>query len=160
MSERTLSISGVMLTMNDIYAAGHTLTPEEAYHLNQTRAENCRNGFAAKVKEVVKEGVTPTEDQIKALQSAFATFATEYKFTMGGGRTVDPLQRECNRLAGIVVDGELAKLGKSKSAYVKTPEGKAKYDANIAKIAALDATLKKAKANLNEAAKLGASVEF
>lgn len=160
MSERTLTIAGAMLTMTRAFSAGHVLTEAEAYHLSQTLAENCRNGFASKVKAVVAAGAEATPEQTVALQKDFDKFVADYTFTMGGGRIVDPVEREANRLAGIIVDAQLAKLGKKKSVYLKDEEGKAKYAANIAKVAANPEVQSKAKKSVAEAAKLGASIEF
>lgn len=73
------------------YAAGHTLTDNEAAALNQTLHENLRNIWAPKVKSGLANGETP-----ETLQAKFDAYAADYQFgrrraPRGGSTGPDPV---------------------------------------------------------------------
>lgn len=158
---RNLTISGVIFKLDDPYAEGHTCSAEEARALNQTRAENIRNNFASTVKETLGEATEATDAQLAELQKKLTDYAKGYVFNAsGGGRAVDPIEKEARRLATAMVDAAMAKKGIAKSTYLKEQANKDKYAANVSALAATDGVLAKAKAAVKEMAKLSEGVAF
>lgn len=104
---RTLTIAEQKFEVgDDPYTAGHQITEAEAKVLNQTRAENMGNNLRAAVKAAIEKG----EDALALVTD----YASKYTFAMGGSsRTpVDPLERECLKVAREAVRDALAEQGK------------------------------------------------
>jgi hypothetical protein len=85
-------------------AVGYTLQDEgEAAALRQTKVENLRNNFATKVKAAMNGSTELAPEALSELQSAFATYATEYKFGVRAAgepkQKLDPITREMLKLA-------------------------------------------------------------
>jgi hypothetical protein len=83
---------------------GYTLQEEgEVHALRQTKLENLRNNFAAKVKAKLNGAETIPDDDLAALQSEFGEYAVAYKFGLrapGEARQkLDPVTREMLKLA-------------------------------------------------------------
>lgn len=101
---RQITIQGLIFEVDDKYAEGHSVTANEASALNQTRAENLRNNFAAKVKEAkdeVGEGNELSDKDVATLRAEFTKLVEAYEFGIRGGgvRITDPVQKEARRLA-------------------------------------------------------------
>lgn len=106
----TITIAGKEFTIPQPYAAGHTLTANEASSLNQTFAENVRNNLAKKVKEQTEVG---SFDQ-QVFQGTVDDYANNYEFgvrTGGGGRTSDPVMAEALDIARELVRKAIVKAG-------------------------------------------------
>jgi ribosomal protein L16 Arg81 hydroxylase len=103
---QTITISGKQFNVAPRYAAGHTLTENEAQALNQTMFENLRNNFATKAKE-------------GASQEDFDTYAASYQFGVrtGGGSRQDPVRAEAMSLARDQVKAVIKAAGKNLSDY-------------------------------------------
>lgn len=115
----SILIQGVMFPVKAPYAEGHPLTAGEASQLNQVLAENLRNNFAGKVKDAKAaayveanggkaedvtdaqlKGVTLDDAVIESLRAEFTEYAETYEFGVRrGGRIMDPVEREINRMA-------------------------------------------------------------
>lgn len=131
----TVTISGVVFEVPERYAAGHTLTEGEASALNQTHRENVRNNLAKYVKEF--------EGDEADLRAEVASKFEGYVFGVraaGTPRVVDPVQRIAIDLARTRIKNHLAKNGRK----VKDVE-KESYEAEVARIAALETTLAEAR---------------
>lgn len=79
------------------YAAGHTLTENEAAALNQTYWENLRNNFAGKVSDGNEAGL---DDE--TLQKQLDDYAQDYQFGErrgGGGFRGDPVKTAAMAIA-------------------------------------------------------------
>jgi len=102
----TITIAGRQFTATPIYAAGHTLTENEANALNQVRFENLRNNFAPRAKE-------------GASQEDFDAYAASYQFGVrtGGGSRLDPVQAEAMSLAKDQIKSAIKAAGKNLSDY-------------------------------------------
>ncbi len=120
-ASRPMTIQGVQFTVKWPYAAGHTVNSAEAEALNMARAENVRNNFAKRVKatrqEILAEQPTAGEATIaqlaqKRLQDEFNTYDAEYEFGVLSPRAVDPIGREAQRIAVIVIAQQLNSQGK------------------------------------------------
>lgn len=101
----SITIAGRAFEVQPKYAAGHTLTANEASALNQTYFENLRNNFAGKAKE-------------GADQAAFNEYAASYEFgvrSAGGSR--DPVEAETMELARESIRDLIRKSGKKLSDY-------------------------------------------
>lgn len=98
-----LTIQGITFQATLPYAAGHTLSENEAKVLNQTRVENLRNNFAKQVadaKEEAGEGAM-SDEAIAALHEAFAKYDSEYMFS-GTRQTrgpIDPVATRARKIA-------------------------------------------------------------
>lgn len=152
---KDISINGVIVTVGQPYAEGHTITAAEAKALNQTRAENIANNCRKAVKELIEEkgleGATPD------VQKLVMEYDAEYEFTLSSGTgrtTMDPLTKECYRIAREYVNGQIKSQGKTLKEYRETEEGQAKYDAAVEKVATNEKVVTMAKKNLKEREKL------
>lgn len=112
----TITIQGLEFSVDYPYKAGTIdLTPGEASALNQTRAENLRNNFAAQIKRALDEyretNKIPETEELSStvldkdeLDKDFAEYAKAYEFGVrnlgGGGRIpTDPVEREAYKIA-------------------------------------------------------------
>lgn len=116
---KTITIQGLDFEASQPYAAGHTVTEAEAKALNQVRAENLRNNFAAKIKAAKGEAEALTDEQLLQLTSDFAAYDAAYQFTLasvgGGKRETDPVQAEAKKIAKAIVADKLKAAGKKLS---------------------------------------------
>ena len=114
------AISGVPLSVIQPFAAGHVLTDLEAASLNQTFAENIGNNF----RSFVDKAEVKTPD---ALQPALDQLMSSYEFYKrggGGGRAVDPVEREARQIGLEAIKQKLAEKGQK----VKAEDLKALLD--------------------------------
>ena len=112
----TITIQGLEFSVDWPYKAGSIeLSPGEASALNQTRAENLRNNFAAQIKQALAEyretNKIPEDQEIassvldkETLDKDFKEYADNYEFGVrqlgGGGRIpTDPVEREAFKIA-------------------------------------------------------------
>lgn len=112
----TITIQGLEFTVDYPYKAGTIdLSHGEASALNQTRAENLRNNFAAQIKQQLAsyretnkiaetEEVAPSVLDKDELDKDFKEYADNYEFGVrslgGGGRLpTDPVEREAYDIA-------------------------------------------------------------
>lgn len=135
LASRSITIQDVIFTIGDVYAEGHVCSAKEAQALNQTRAENIRNNFAKTVKEAKPEDGPISEEKKTELQAELDRYAAEYEFSVGGGRSLDPIDKESKLIAANIIDGAIAKSGLSKAKYIET-KGKDYYDGLIAQVMA------------------------
>ena len=100
-----ITIQGIIFSAAQLYDEGHELSPVEAGVLNQTRDENLRNNYAAKIKAALKEAKVDAvsdlpEDVVSSLVAAFPGFEEGYEFgSRGGAREVDPVRKQALILA-------------------------------------------------------------
>lgn len=110
------------------YSGGMTINDNEAKSLNQTMCENIGNNWRAKVQATLngeKDSLSESD-----LTAAIAEYAATYEFSaqsVGGGKTLTPLEREALKIASQVVRAKLAKAGRS----VETPKKPATDDGKI-----------------------------
>lgn len=107
---KTITIAGNQFDVSVPYTEGHTCTAAEAKALNQVRAENIRNNCAKAVKQAVEEG--KANGEIAKMVSAYDA---DYVFTLasaGGGRSVDPVEKEAKSLARGAIKTKLEKEGR------------------------------------------------
>jgi hypothetical protein len=115
--QKTITIQGHDFATSQPYAAGHVATEAEAKALNQVRAENLRNNFASQMKRVKGDAETFTDEQLAALQTAFAEYDVGYEFTLasvgGGKRETDPVQAEAKKIAKTLIAAKLSAEGRT-----------------------------------------------
>lgn len=119
-----LTIQGLTFSAPQPYAAGHTLTDNEASALNQVLAENLRNNFAGTIKQAFEdfrktnnlaEDAEVAVDQLDKddLETKFTAYAAEYEFGVrraGGSRLPsDPIEREAYEMAQDLIKQALKK---------------------------------------------------
>lgn len=156
MEQKEITIQGVAFNVNMPYAEGHTVTEAEAKALNQTRSENIRNNMAKAVKAAKAEhGDVLPDEVLTSLAQAVKEYDDGYVFTLasvGGGRkTMDPVEKEANKIARTAITGKLKELGKKVSDI--DPD---KLKAKIAEVAATDAVQKAAKKAIKDREALAA----
>jgi len=122
----TITIQNLEFEVDYPYTPGQIdLTAGEASALNQTRAENLRNNFAAVIKRYVEEyrdtnKLSDDEDiatsvlDKEQLDKEFADYAAKYEFGVrqlgGGGRAPqDPVEKEAWKIAEAKVKEALKK---------------------------------------------------
>ena len=137
---KTVTISGQPMDVPSKYAEGHVLTAREAEALNGYRAELIGHGFRKPIKDAVDAGNFDKD----ATQAEINEAAAKYEFGAGGGgRRLDPVEKE----AKIIAEDTLAEILRSKgltpSVYKK--DNKAKYDAALETISAKPEVIAKAK---------------
>ena len=112
-----ITIQGLTFPARQIFDEGHALTALQADVLNQTRDENLRNNYAAKIKAEMKENKVDTASGLppailQALLDKFPTFEEAYEFgSRGGAREVDPEKKQAMLLAVDSVKKALQKKG-------------------------------------------------
>ena len=112
-----ITIQGLVFPARQIFDEGHTLTTVEAGVMNQTRDENLRNNYAAKIKAVMKEAKVEKIDDLPddaktKLLADFPTFEEAYEFgSRGGAREVDPVRKQAILFATDSVKKALQKKG-------------------------------------------------
>jgi hypothetical protein len=156
---RKVTIQGQLFDLDDPYTEGHTCSTMEAKALNQTRAENIRNNFASNVKKLQGEAESLTDAQVKQLQSELDEYAKSYEFSVGAGRSTDPVEKEAKRIATELLDGLIAKKGTSKAKYIEA-NGKEKYDALLSQVMEKPEVQKEAASVIAKRNKLADSIEF
>ena len=117
MNTQPVLIQGEMFTIAAPYSPGHVLNANEAAALNQLRAENIRNNFAAKMKKAL-------EDNSGALgQEALSAYDAVYQFGIrqSGKVPQDPVEKEAWKLAEAAVIAALKQRG---TKLKELPEGK------------------------------------
>ena len=118
---QTLVIAGFSFTVKAPYTEGHFLTAGEAKALNQTLAENLRNNFAKKVKELKGDRATLSDDEKAGLDEELAAYEATYSFDKVRATTprttfVDPVEREAFKSAAALVEASLNARGIAKKA--------------------------------------------
>lgn len=92
------------------YTEGHVCTAAEARSLFQTRCENIGNNMRKTVQAAIESG------KLDEARNTVAQYANEYTFAMpgagGGGRKMDPVEREARNLARASLKDHLAKQGR------------------------------------------------
>lgn len=102
------TIAGKTFSIPLPYAAGHTISANEAAALNQTWAENARNNFAKKVKEAEEAG----SFDHSVFQANLDDYLSEYEFGVRtGGRSGDPVMVEALSIAREKVRAAIVKKG-------------------------------------------------
>lgn len=96
MSTQSVTIQGHLFTMSAPYKVGHVLTAGEAQALNQLRAENVRNNFAARMKAAAEKGQSLGQSELTAYDESYA-----FQVGAGGGPRgpADPVTDLARRLA-------------------------------------------------------------
>lgn len=125
---RRITIQGLEFEVSNRYEAGHVLNEAEAKQLSQTYVEALRNNFAPKIKKILTEKEAKvlaslnadraegekleslpegtevpglSADEVEALQTEFAQYASEFEFANRAGvrAAVDPVEREALKIA-------------------------------------------------------------
>ena len=100
------TVAGHAVTIPAPFAEGHVCTAAEARALNQTLAENVRNNVSRQIADTAT---------VESVQHSINEYVAKYEFGVrsggGGGRTVDPVEREALRLATEAVRTALRKKG-------------------------------------------------
>lgn len=152
MSTKEITIAGATFPVTTPYEAGHSITEAEAKALNQVRCENIRNNTAKAVKEALENGGDAS--------AIVSKYDAEYTFTLGrvgGRRSVDPLERETERLAkALLVQRIREAKGMTVKAYIDAGN-QAKYDAALEQLTQDDTIVKAAKANIKRKADMATS---
>jgi hypothetical protein len=65
-----ITIQGMVFSARQIFDEGHTLSAVEAGVLNQTRDENLRNNYAAKIKALMKDAKVEDVGELDNAQKA------------------------------------------------------------------------------------------
>jgi hypothetical protein len=132
------------------YAEGHVCSAAEARVLNMALAENLRNNFAKRIKAMRDRAASA--DEFAGLQAEFTLYASQYSFTNAGelkSLTIDPLMEEALRIA----------RGQVKALYLRRSldpkEDRAKFEANVRKVALLPKVQAEAKKRLDALARAG-----
>lgn len=154
-------IDGESFKISRPYLAGHVLNEIEAKTLNQVRAENIGNNLRTAVKEAKEARDKGDPKAFDGLKDLVAKYDADYKFELGGGggRRMDPVEREAHNLAIEAVKADLAGKGRTMK---QVPEGltkeqwEAKLEAAIDTVAAKEEILKLAKSRVAQKQKIGA----
>lgn len=125
--------AGKVLNFPQPFAEGYALTGNEAAGLNQLLIENLRNNLVGRMKKAADAG-TPW-DEVKA-QAELDSYSLSYQFgvRMGGGKSLDPVQRISEELAEDMIKTAL----KAKNVKINSVSAE-KMDELIAGVLAKDA---------------------
>ena len=154
---KEVTIQGVLVSISEPYAEGATINAAEAKALNQVRAENIGNNVRKQIKDMLEvEGATAESIQA-SVQAEVATRDASYVFTLasvGGGSTrLDPLTKECRKIARDFLAGKLREAGMTQKQYAEK-HGEDAYASKIVELADHEAIQKAAKKTLQDREKL------
>lgn len=114
-----VTIKGLKITVPAPFAEGHSCSANEANVLNQILRENVRNNNARSAEKVIEAaGGAVDKVNIADFQGSIDTYIDNYEFGVrragtGGGRTLDPVAKETQRLAVEIVKAAMAAKGLS-----------------------------------------------
>lgn len=154
MSQKEITVQGVVVSVAQPYAPGHVITEAEARALNQVRAENIANNCRKAVIELIegaggKEALT--DEHKAAIQKIVSEKDGAYEFTLasvGGGREpVDPLEKECRKVARDFLTAKLKEKGLTQKKYNEA-NGEDAFDSKVIELASHEQIVKLAKKNL------------
>lgn len=99
-----LTIKGQQFEISDDPAVivGAQMNEGHVHSLQQTRRENIRNNFAARVEKALGDAETLDPASHQTLQQELQEYAASYQFgvrTAGTRRVVDPVEKEMLRMA-------------------------------------------------------------
>ena len=115
MGTREITVKDVSFTVDQPYEAGHAVTAAEAAALNQARAENIGNNLRSRVTKALDEKDSTTMEEVQAYAKEYNE---KYTFEMGGGgRALDPVEREARKIARQAVSAKIKATGKKVSEY-------------------------------------------
>ena len=103
-------IQGVTYSVAAPYAEGHSCSVNEAGVLNQSLRENTRNNLATQLQKAVDDGASP-EDRQKIVDEYVSGYEFGQRRGGGGGRTMDPVQKEAMSIARGLVRAAIKKKG-------------------------------------------------
>jgi phage gp16-like protein len=154
MSQKEITVQGVVVSVAQPYAPGHVVTEAEARALNQVRAENIANNCRKAVLEIIEKagGKEALGDDHKAeIQSIVAAKDSTYEFTLasvgGGSQPVDPLTKECRKVARDFLTAKLKEKGLTQKKYNEA-NGEDAFDSKVIELADHEQIVKMAKKNL------------
>lgn len=119
---RPITIQGQQFAIRWPYSEGHVCSAVEAEALNKARAENVRNNFSKQVERAKAQAESSISDHESAdnlekalamLPAEFAEYDASYEFGLLSPRSMDPIGRESQRIAQIVVREQLNRAGKT-----------------------------------------------
>ncbi len=96
---KSITINGNQYQMPVCYAGEHVCTENESAALQSLLAENVRNNFASKLNTMNDKNEAFADEA--AAQEAFSAYVASYEFGVrrgGGGRVVDPVEREARKI--------------------------------------------------------------
>lgn len=159
-TQKTITIQGASVNIAAPYAAGHQITEAEAKALNQVRAENIRNNMAKTVKDLIKKAGS-TEVAQNDIQSAVSKYDGEYEFTLasvGGGRSLDPVEKAAKQIARNYIAGQLKAEGWTQKSY-KEKHGENSIEDKIVELMEHPKVVAAAKKQVEEHRKLAESIQ-
>lgn len=138
-------IAGKTVNIEAPYAEGHTLNEAEAGALNQTFFENIGNNLRKKIEEAAAEGKTDAD-----IQAMVDEYASTFEFgNRGGGRILDPVEREARDIATESVKAAIRRKGMTITSIAKD-----RFDELVAKQAQKPEVRKEAERRVKEAKKV------
>jgi hypothetical protein len=110
-----LKINGVALTSPSAFAAGHTLTENEAKYLNRQVTTSVANPIPARIKEGAEGYKDLSAEQLQAkFDELYAAYELGAATRTGApGEPVDPVERNLHRMAVDWVNGRLKAKGRN-----------------------------------------------
>ena len=155
---KDVTIQGVVVSITQPYAEGHTVTAAEAKALNQVRAENIGNNMRARIKKALEEADGDVAAIQESVQADVSEYDANYEFTLasvGGGSTrMDPIEKEARKIANSLIMAKLREMGVTKKAYLEE-HGEDALNIKVAEVAENENVIAAAKAALAERQKLG-----
>lgn len=150
---KEITVQGVTVNVSTPYAEGHKITEAEAKSLNQTRAENIANNRRKQIKEMVEAAGGDTESVQADAQKLISEYDAEYVFTLasvsGGRQPVDPLTKECRKIARAAITGKIKEAGMTQKEYLEK-NGEDAINQLVAQYESNEAIVKAAKKALAE----------
>lgn len=152
---KEITVQGVVVSVAQPYAPGHAITEAEARALNQVRAENIANNCRKAVLEIIEKAggkdAALTDEQRAEIQALVTAKDETYEFTLasvGGGREpVDPLTKECRKVARDFLTSKLKEKGLTQKKYNEA-NGEDAFDSKVIELADHPEIVKMAKKNL------------
>ena len=105
-STRTIVASGFVVNVPEPFTEGHVLTAAEAVALNQTFAENIRNGIRTKLTAEGVDAQAVTDEYVAVYE-----FGARRGGSTGPRKSTDPVEDEARKLAGNAVKAGIKQKG-------------------------------------------------
>ena len=158
---KEITVQGILVEVSQPYAEGHVCNAAEAKALNQTRGENIANNTRKEIKEMIEAaGGEPNDKVREAATKLVAEKDAAYEFTLasvGGGATrLDPLTKECRKLASDYIVDQIRQKGMTKKAWIEAQgeNGEQAFKDKVVELSEHEQIVKLAKKNIAERSKM------
>lgn len=158
-----VKVQGVYVDLPERYAEGHKINAAEAKALNTIMFTTIRNHNAEKAKELIEKAGGDLDKAAPEVTKLVTDYAKDFEFTLStarsaGGKTADPLEKECRKIARAAVTAAIKEKGLTIKQY-KEENGEDSVEELVDKYADAEQIVAEAKRRLEERKSLAISLK-